>query len=110
VDRKMKFGVSIAAAALILDLAHAASTAHWDKVTVELPVTAQLFPAGDGASIANSQCLICHSAEMVLTQPPRTQQQWTDTINKMRTTYGARLPADQVDELAIYLSRLDLGR
>jgi hypothetical protein len=43
---------------------------------------------------------------MVLTQPQRTQAQWRDTINKMRTAYGAPIPADQVDAVAAYLSRV----
>jgi hypothetical protein len=77
------------------------------KVTVQLPTNVTLFPAGQGAEIANSQCLICHSADMVLHQPTLTQEQWKATINKMRTAYGAPLPAEQVDVLATYLSRLN---
>jgi mono/diheme cytochrome c family protein len=76
------------------------------KVTVELPVSEALFPARDGAEIANSQCLICHSADMVLYQPARTQDEWKVTINKMRTAYGAPIAADQIDALAAYLSSL----
>ena len=82
------------------------SDAHWSKVSVELPTSLTPFPAGEGAVIANAQCLICHSAGMVLRQPARTQEQWKETINKMRSAYGAPLPADQVDALAAYLSRL----
>jgi hypothetical protein len=78
------------------------------KVAVQLPVSLQLFPAGDGADLANSQCLLCHSADMVLLQPTRTQAEWKVTINKMRTAYGAPLPAEQVDALAAYLSTLKL--
>jgi mono/diheme cytochrome c family protein len=81
----------------------------WAKLSVELPTSTRQFPAGDGASIANSQCLICHSAGMVLTQPQRTQTQWQDTINKMRTAYGAPIPAEQVDSLAAYLTRVVSG-
>jgi len=84
--------------------------ARWGSVSVELPASGTLFPAGDGAVIANSQCLICHSAGMVLTQPARTQEQWKETINKMRSAYGAPLPAEQVDPLATYLSRLSSGK
>ena len=80
--------------------------AHWAKVSVELPVSQTPFPAGEGSVIANAQCLICHSAGMVLRQPARTQEQWKETINKMRSAYGAPLPAEQVDALAAYLSRL----
>jgi mono/diheme cytochrome c family protein len=79
---------------------------HWGKVSVELPTSLVPFPAGEGAVIANAQCLICHSAGMVLRQPARTQEQWKETINKMRSAYGAPLPAEQVDALAAYLSRL----
>jgi cytochrome c5 len=83
------------------------SDVQWSKVSVQLPMSAALFPAGEGAVIANSQCLICHSADMVLHQPSRTQEQWKDTINKMRTAYGAPLPAEQVDALAAYLAGLN---
>jgi len=82
------------------------SDVGWGRVSVELPTSVTLFPAGDGAVIANSQCLMCHSAGMVLRQPARTQDQWKATINKMRSAYGAPLPAEQVDALAAYLSRL----
>jgi len=84
----------------------AQSDVRWTKVTVQLPTNVTLLPAGQGAEIANSQCLICHSADMVLYQPDRTQEQWKETINKMRTAYGAPLPTEQVDVLATYLSQL----
>jgi len=84
----------------------APSDAGWTKVSVQLPTSPTLFPAGQGADIANSQCVICHSPDMVLYQPTRTQEQWKETINKMRSVYGAPLPGEQVDVLATYLSQL----
>jgi len=84
----------------------APSDARWTKVSVQLPTSPTLFPAGQGADIANSQCVICHSPDMVLYQPARTQEQWKETINKMRSAYGAPLPAEQVDALATYLAQL----
>jgi mono/diheme cytochrome c family protein len=80
--------------------------ATWSRITVRIPTSAALYPAGSGAAIANSQCLICHSAGMVLSQPSLSQAQWTATINKQRDAYGAPLPADQVTPLAAYLSEL----
>ena len=73
---------------------------------MQLPTSATVFPAGEGADIANSQCLICHSVSMVLTQPALTPSQWQAIINKMRTVYGAPLPAEQVDGLSAYLAQL----
>jgi len=84
----------------------ASSEPAWDRLTVQLPASAALFPAGDGATIAHSYCLVCHSAGMVLSQPPQSEAQWTAIINKMRTAYGAPLPAEQVAPLAAYLSGL----
>jgi mono/diheme cytochrome c family protein len=75
----------------------------WAKVSVELPASHAAFPPGNGADIANGQCLICHSAGMVLRQPPLTLDEWTGEINKMRNSFGAPLPADQVGVLARYL-------
>ncbi len=83
-----------------------ASVPDSGKVTVELPVSTALFPAGAGAEVANAQCLLCHSVDMVLTQPPRTQDEWKATINKMRAAYGAPITEDQVDSLAVYLAGL----
>jgi cytochrome c5 len=76
---------------------------NWTKVSVELPTSRARFPAGSGADVANAQCLMCYSAGMVLRQHPLTQDQWTGEIEKMRSAYGAPLPADQVETRARYL-------
>lgn len=84
----------------------AQSDPDWHKMSVQLPASTATFPAGAGADIANAECLICHSAGMVLRQPALTSSQWRITINKMRTAYGAPLAAERVDALAEYLSTL----
>jgi hypothetical protein len=79
----------------------------WVKVSVDLPASQTPFPPGDGAVIANAQCLICHSAGMVLRQPPLTQDEWISEVNKMRNSFGAPLPAEQVEPLALYLHSIN---
>ena len=79
----------------------------WTKVSVDLPVSQVSFPPGNGSVIANAYCLICHSAGMVLRQPPLTLDEWTVEINKMRNAFGAPLPADQVEALAKYLRSIN---
>ena len=76
-------------------------------VKVELPASEESFPPGAGAEIANSQCQICHSAGMVLTQPPLKRDEWRAEIVKMRSAYGAPIPEDQVDALADYLKHIN---
>jgi len=79
----------------------------WVKVSVELPASQVSFPPGNGSVIANAYCLICHSAGMVLRQPALTQDEWTGEINKMRNSFGAPLPPDQVEALAKYLQSIN---
>lgn len=89
---------------------NAKTDSRWVKVSVSLPGSVTKFPAGDGAEIATSQCLICHSAGMVLRQPALSDSQWRAIITKMRTAYGAPLPPEQVGALAAYLSKSISGR
>jgi mono/diheme cytochrome c family protein len=83
-----------------------AASRPWAIVRVELPASDESFPPGAGADIAASQCLICHSAGMVLTQPPLTKAEWRAEIMKMRSSYGAPIPDDQVDGLSEYLKSI----
>jgi mono/diheme cytochrome c family protein len=99
-SKDLRPGALIPVILMLAGMALAASTA---RLSVELPASNAVFPPGDGADIANGQCLICHSAGMVLRQPALTQDQWTAEINKMRNAYGALLPANQVEPLARYL-------
>jgi cytochrome c5 len=83
------------------------ATRQWPIVKVELPANDAPFPPGTGADIASSQCLICHSAGMVLTQPPLKKDEWRAEIMKMRSAYGAPIPDDQVDGLSEYLKNIN---
>jgi mono/diheme cytochrome c family protein len=83
------------------------SVPKWVKVSVDLPASQISFPPGNGSVIANAHCLICHSAGMVLHQPPLTEDEWTAEINKMRNAFGAPIPADQVQALAQYLRSIN---
>jgi mono/diheme cytochrome c family protein len=73
---------------------------------LELPSSDRVFPPGPGAEAVNNNCLACHSAGMVLTQPKLSRAQWTETVNKMVHIYKA--PVDQADMQAIidYLAAL----
>jgi mono/diheme cytochrome c family protein len=82
----------------------------WTIVRVEWPASDEIFPPGVGADIAASQCVICHSAGMVLRQPPLTKDEWRAEIIKMRSAYGAPIPDDQVDGLSEYLKSINGGQ
>lgn len=66
------------------------------------PETARLKP-GPGVELATGQCLICHSADYVGTQPKLTRTAWDATVKKMREKYGAPIQPDQTNALVNYL-------
>lgn len=76
---------------------------HAEPVKIKLPQeTAKLKP-GPGQELANAQCLICHSADYISTQPPLLRLNWKNIVVKMRDKYGAKLTDEQVETLADYL-------
>jgi cytochrome c5 len=72
-------------------------------VSFELPVDAAVYPAlGAGAPSAaavNANCLACHSASMVMTQPKLSSDEWAAEVAKMRKVYKA--PIAEADDAAI---------
>jgi hypothetical protein len=75
-------------------------------VDVDLPFGDRVFPEGQGVDAANSYCLVCHSAGMVLTQPAMPRSAWEAEVNKMRNVYEAPVPEDQVQTIVSYLAGL----
>lgn len=72
---------------------------------IELPRELDTFPPGAGAELANTHCLICHSADYVKIQPPLARAAWKASVLKMQQKYGATIPEDQVEPLVAYLAK-----
>jgi mono/diheme cytochrome c family protein len=72
-------------------------------VSIELPHPDNTFKSGPGQDLAQGQCLICHSADYVYTQPPLDQQKWKATVTKMLKVFGCPIAEENVDTLAAYL-------
>jgi cytochrome c553 len=78
------------------------------SVSVVLPESQRTF-AGEGmAEAINKDCLICHSAGMVLTQPEISPSQWKAEEEKMRSVYDAPINPKDDDVIADYLAKLTL--
>jgi len=69
------------------------------SVKVHIPDSDVQFPAGPHADAMNSNCLSCHSAEMVLNQPPMAREKWQAVVDKMRASYKA--PVNDADAKAV---------
>jgi mono/diheme cytochrome c family protein len=73
-------------------------------VSVNLPDGLDPFP-GPGAEAINSNCLGCHSSDMVLNQPSLTKDAWHAEVTKMIQTYKAPVAEKDVDAIVDYLTR-----
>ena len=59
------------------------------------------LPAGPTKGLADTACLTCHSAD-ILVQQHLTEKQWAATVTKM-VGWGAAVPEDKKSELVAYL-------
>ena len=97
--------VLITVAALAPLGAHADDKLTLKSVNVDLPFGDRMFQ-GPGSEAVNNNCLACHSAGMVLTQPALSNEQWHAEVEKMRTSYKAPIDPKDVDAIVDYLVRL----
>ena len=72
---------------------------------IDLPPETNVFKPAPGVELANGQCLVCHSVEYVVTQPPSPRAFWATSVKKMREKYGAAVAEEQVEPLLDYLTK-----
>ena len=84
----------------------AAGPSELKSVTVDLPAGDRMFPPGRGSDEINNNCLACHSAGMVLNQPPLPKAMWEEEVHKMINAYKAPVEAKDVEPIVDYLSRV----
>jgi hypothetical protein len=75
-------------------------------VKIDLPDSDKMFPDGPGADAINSNCLACHSADMVFNQPALSKLAWTAEVRKMINNYKAPVAPEDVDPIVNYLTAL----
>jgi cytochrome c553 len=76
------------------------------SVSTNLPESDRTFPGAVEADAINNNCLICHSAGMVLTQPSLSRADWQAEVDKMRNFYKAPIAAKDVPAIVDYLAKL----
>ena len=93
-------------ALLVGAVAAAGAVAPATGLKIELPKETATLKPGPGVDAANAQCITCHSADYILTQPrDKPFAFWKAEVEKMKKVYGAAIPDDQIDPIANYLTR-----
>lgn len=72
---------------------------------IELPAEPVLFKSAQGSDLVSSQCLTCHSAEYITTQPPLSATAWQANVEKMQKRFGASWTPEQVKGMVDYLTQ-----
>ena len=105
-------GVVLCGAALVAEAAQSAQPSAVSangvtlrSVSVDFPDSGRMFE-GPGADVVNANCLACHSAEMILTQPRLSLAAWQAEVEKMRKTYKAPVDDKDVPAIVDYLAGL----
>jgi cytochrome c553 len=75
------------------------------SVKVEFPSDDKQFPGGAEADAINNNCLACHSADMVLNQPPLPKATWEAEVHKMISAYKAPVDDADVAQIVAYLAK-----
>jgi hypothetical protein len=90
-------------------VARAATPFELKSVKIDLPDSDKMFP-GPGSDAINNNCLACHSAGMVLTQPALSKQAWAAEVNKMINNYKAPVAPEDVGAIVEYLTALKVAK
>jgi len=75
---------------------------------IKLPPETAMYKPSDlpGYQLAQQNCLICHSAQYVQTQPPGSPRAyWEATVKKMQKPFGAPLKDEDIPAIVDYLSK-----
>ena len=75
------------------------------SVSIDLPA-GEAYPAGPGWDVMDSNCLSCHSAGMVMTQPAMPKAAWEKEVTKMIKVYKASISDDDVPAIVAYLDSI----
>ena len=76
-----------------------------DPVKITLPAETATLKKAPGVELATAQCVICHSADYISTQPPLPRKFWEGSVAKMQQKFGAAIPAGDVEAIVDYLAK-----
>jgi cytochrome c5 len=62
--------------------------------------------SGEGSDPVNANCTACHSAEMVLAQPPLSRAVWQSEVTKMVKVYKASVDEKDIPAIVEYLNKV----
>jgi len=97
---------SLLCSAAVAVLAATPLAAFAEPMTFEMPDEIAVFKPGPGVENAENNCMTCHSADYINTQPPKKGEAfWSAEVNKMIKTYHAPIEEGDVKAIVDYLAK-----
>jgi hypothetical protein len=84
---------------------HAAPLTELKSLKLNVPTSDATVPPGQGADAVNGNCLACHSADHLMTQPSLPRKTWDEVVQKMITAYKAPISPQDAAAIVDYLVR-----
>jgi mono/diheme cytochrome c family protein len=78
---------------------------EFKSLKLDLPTSDATVPPGPGADAVNGNCLACHSADHLMTQPSLSRKTWEEVVQKMITAYKAPISRQDAATIVDYLAR-----
>lgn len=78
------------------------------SMEIDMPPETAVYRPSDlpGYQLVQKNCIACHSAQYVLTQPPGSSRSyWMETVQKMQKKFGAPIDEKEMPEMVDYLVR-----
>jgi sulfite dehydrogenase len=101
----LKFSCLVLAGAAVAFLSEPAAR----QSTITLPRETAVYRQSElaGYALVQRNCVACHSAQYVTTQPPTsTRAYWDATVKKMKKPFGAPFPDEDVAAMVDYLVKI----
>jgi sulfite dehydrogenase (cytochrome) subunit B len=90
---------------VLLLLSAGVTLARADDIALSPDHPYGMLKPGPGSEVAQRGCMLCHSTDYIVTQPPGDQKQWDGVVTKMIKVYGAPLSEADAKTVAEYLAR-----
>lgn len=94
---------SSASASIAQDQAPEPAMQRGNVRAIKLPELKTELPPGPNRELVAGQCVVCHTLNYIMIQPPFSKETWTAEVTKMQKTYSAQLTDDMIPPIVDYL-------
>ena len=97
--------ITVARVLALLLVLVAVTSAEAEEITLPPDHAYATLKPGPGLDVTQRSCVLCHSTDYIVMQPPGDQKQWDAVVTKMIKVFGAPLSDADARVIGEYLAR-----